>query len=891
MKVNNFWGNSRSSGERVGMIVRLGLALVAMVGSIALAWTLLGGHYTARASGVNIISTGVGNPMGTVVDSSGNIWVAVPNCNPSPACVNPPNGAIEEFNLVAGLPHLLNKYQPPANSNPTINPTFLQVDSVGHVVWFTDPTNNDIGEYNITANNWHVYTTGISTNAQPYGLVLDKTGMLWFAERADATGAVAKIGFFNTSTKAAVVESTVPTANSQPFGMTYDAANNVVWFTEDNSTKIGSFTAASNGSVTVAEHTIVAGSNQPNAHMITYDGAGHLWYSEGGSDMVGEYTVSSSTPKNFSVASGICATPPCSGTFVSGIAIDSSGLVWFDETQNSLLGSLDPTTNAINVFQLPSNSGPGEGLAIDSSHNIWVSMLFSSQVGELPAGSAPTPTPTIGSGSPSPTPTGTPLPTLPPGPVFKTWYFAEGHIGNNFQEYLTVDNPDPVNTCAVQFQYLLSSGSPITFSVNVGPNTRWTENVDQDLGVSRTGTFAEDVSTIVSVNTTTTPNCTGVVAERPMYFVNIFGVSSGHDALGATHLGTNFYFPDVASSTGFRDFITILNPPGGSAANVTATYYQGGNVLGTDTLAVASGTRGTITPKNLGVHVSAWVQSSQPVAVELPIYFAGFQAGNAGAVSGAAVLVGAQAPSNDWRFAEGYIGGKFQEDMLLSNFSTTTITASMVLEYDNGTTLTVPVTIGPQDTSLEDINSITAQGAAVGTCSSSPCSLTQNISVEITAPSGSNFVAEREMYFQYAHIANGRSLKATGGTAVIGQSGAAATTSYSFAEGYTNANYDEWLTLQNPTTTAETIYVTIVNGFGRSYPFAVPVGPQTRATVDMVKTVLNNLCTSGAPSQCWEISMTVQTVNSGGPFVAERPMYFNASSSQGGTVVLGYVGG
>ena len=495
----------------------------------------------------------------------------------------------------------------------------------------------------------------------------------------------------------------------------------------------------------------------------------------------------------------------------------------------------------------------------------------------------------------SPAPTGTALPTLPPGPVSKTWYFAEGHVGQRFQEYLTVENPDPVNSCAVTFQYLLSSGTLLLFPVTVGPNTRWTENVDQDLGIRRYGNVAEDVSTIVSVNTTTTPKCAGVVAERPMYFHNALGgVSSGHDALGATHLGTSFYFPDVASYSGFRDFITILNPPGGSAATITATYYQGGASKGTDTLVIQPGTRGTISPVNCGctsgTHVSARVTSTQPVDVELPIYFSNFQAGNAGSVSGAAVLVGAQSPTNDWRFAEGYTGGQFQENILLSNFSTSPITASMVLEYDSGTTLTVPVTIGAQDTSTEDINSVTALGSGAGTCST-PCNPTQNISVEVTAPAGSNFVAERELYFQYSHVANGRALSVTGGTAVIGQSGAASTTSYSFAEGYTNVAYDEWLTIQNPTASAETIYVTMVNGAGQAYAFAIPVGPKTRATVDLVKIVLASLCSAGAPSQCWEISMTVQTASNGGAFVAERPIYFKAQGNQGGTVVIGYIGG
>src|SRR5262249_5434914 len=156
-KMNTFWGTTRSPGKKVGMIVRLALALMAMAGSIALAWTLLGGHNAAHASGVNLINT-LDHAMGTVVDGGGHIWVAEPNCNPSPTCANPPNGAIEEFNLIGGLPHLLHTYQPPTNSNPTFNPTFLQVDVAGHV-WFTDPTNNDIGEFT-APNTWTRFATG-----------------------------------------------------------------------------------------------------------------------------------------------------------------------------------------------------------------------------------------------------------------------------------------------------------------------------------------------------------------------------------------------------------------------------------------------------------------------------------------------------------------------------------------------------------------------------------------------------------------------------------------------------------------------------------------------------------------------------------------------------------
>jgi len=51
--------------------------------------------------------------------------------------------------------------------------------------------------------------------------------------------------------------------------------------------------------------------------------------------------------------------------------------------------------------------------------------------------------------TPTPTTTGTPTPKATPGPVNTTWYFAEGKVGQNFTEYLTIQNPDPVNACNV----------------------------------------------------------------------------------------------------------------------------------------------------------------------------------------------------------------------------------------------------------------------------------------------------------------------------------------------------------------------------------------------------------------------------------------------------------
>src|SRR5690348_8286605 len=97
MKQDIVWSAMHSRGINAALVARLVLTIVMLVGSITLAWSLLNVH-SARAANVNTTAT-VDNPWSIVFDSSGNAWVAEPNCNPNPVCNLPPNGAIEEFSL------------------------------------------------------------------------------------------------------------------------------------------------------------------------------------------------------------------------------------------------------------------------------------------------------------------------------------------------------------------------------------------------------------------------------------------------------------------------------------------------------------------------------------------------------------------------------------------------------------------------------------------------------------------------------------------------------------------------------------------------------------------------------------------------------------------------
>ena len=101
-----------------------------------------------------------------------------------------------------------------------------------------------------------------------------------------------KIGFFNTSTNQ-IVENTIPTSGSHPYGITKDPGGNI-WFAENGQQKIASFVPTSNGKVSITEYSV---STAGNPHLITADHAGNIWYSEGFSGDIGEYFPSTKVHK------------------------------------------------------------------------------------------------------------------------------------------------------------------------------------------------------------------------------------------------------------------------------------------------------------------------------------------------------------------------------------------------------------------------------------------------------------------------------------------------------------------------------------------------------------------------------------------------------------------
>ncbi|MFL5625521.1 MAG: protease pro-enzyme activation domain-containing protein [Ktedonobacteraceae bacterium] len=475
-------------------------------------------------------------------------------------------------------------------------------------------------------------------------------------------------------------------------------------------------------------------------------------------------------------------------------------------------------------------------------------------------------------------------------PAASTWYFAEGYIGNGFEELFTVQNPDPTNASTFTVTYVFPGAPSKVVTHTVNPSSRMTVSANGDLGVAITAPHVT-ISAIIQV-AQGSPN---IVVERPMYFKYVNGgitIQSGTDVIGSTKPATSYYFAegDSRQSGGhhYWTYITMLNPSSTVQANVTVTYYTGacggtGPACPTEKFALKPLQRATARPDDTGVNLHQQVAISvtsadNPIVAERPMYVQDTIANAGGTFSGAASVIGATQPGKDWLFAEGYTGGSggaFQQYFVLANFGGTTANVTIKMEYNGGSTKSVSVTVAPYSQKYVDVNQIN-----VGAPSAAAAA-------EIT--SDQLIVAERLLCFH-----QGSSRNIVGITDALGEVGPASHNVYSFAEGYTGGsggNFHELLTMQNPTNFKETIAITIFTPSTVFQQQAV-LAAHSRTTFG-INDILNLI-------QKGSNSITVQALpdpNNANPvIVVERPMYYTMTLSgvsgiqQGGTDVIGFTG-
>lgn len=197
----------------------------------------------------------------------------------------------------------------------------------------------------------------------------------------------------------------------------------------------------------------------------------------------------------------------------------------------------------------------------------------------------------------------------------QVYYFAEGTTRSGFEEWLTLQNPNPyLITVNATYQMGAGQDGPVDKSYVVAPGERYTVYVPGEVGMEK------DVSIVLA-------STSFFLAERPIYFLYTgygAGWSGGDCIVGIKHSATESFLAEGYTGDGFHTWLCLQNP-GIDEALVLITYYsQEEGPLPLRTLKLPAGTRQTIFVNEhagAGYQLSTRVVSSTPIVVERPMYF------------------------------------------------------------------------------------------------------------------------------------------------------------------------------------------------------------------------------------------------------------------------------
>ncbi len=433
------------------------------------------------------------------------------------------------------------------------------------------------------------------------------------------------------------------------------------------------------------------------------------------------------------------------------------------------------------------------------------------------------------------------------------FYFAEGYTGAGFDEYVLAMNPLD-HEIMIQLRYIMKSGMSVVKLFTIPANSRFTTKVN-------------DVVAGQDVSVTVISNQPDVVCERTMYFNYNGQWTGGHDVIGATATANTWYFAEGYTGAGFDEWVCVQNP-GSEGADLTFFFQtqEAGQIVRPGYY-VGPHSRATFKVNDVlgpNYQCSLKLEASSPVVAERSCYFWYGGMGSYGWTGGHCVM-GATSLASQFYFAEGTTRTGFEEWVTIQNpgAAELEVKATYQLGAGQGAPVTKTYTVDPGGRETVFVPGVIGYE--------------KDVSITLVSTEGSDFLAERPMYFRY----NGYGADDTGGHCVIGAS--APSSEWLFAEGYTGPGFDEWLCLQNPGAEEAVVEITyLTQEMGALAPKTIKIPAGTRYTLRVNDHAGPNL----------QLSTRVRFVSGDLGIVAERPMYFNYNGVwDGGHDTLGFIPG
>lgn len=229
------------------------------------------------------------------------------------------------------------------------------------------------------------------------------------------------------------------------------------------------------------------------------------------------------------------------------------------------------------------------------------------------------------------------------------WYFAEGHVSEDFEEWISLVNPGDEETAAT-VTYYTPGGRHGEREVVLPPRSRRSVFVND--------AFASETDVSVEVRAGGPIAC-----ERAMYFAYNGAWDDGHVSPGVNAPAARWMFAEGSAFHGIDEYVLLMNP-GDRKATVRASYLLGpGEGTRTATYEVGPHSRftvnvnGELAPLGSPSQVALSLVSDRPVVAERAMYFDMGRGGSGKEpIRGGHVSLGAREAAPEWFFAEAYTG-------------------------------------------------------------------------------------------------------------------------------------------------------------------------------------------------------------------------------------------